>query len=181
MLNQTDAGAVPRRIHHAFLPWAESQPEAIALSDDLITRPLWRVPVAVDAVAAQMSAAGVRPGDRVLLVAENAVALAVCIMALSQLDAWSATVNARLSAREIDNFLDIPAPASRYISAPCRQRPKRMRWHAAPSSKCGPPSAQIVHGAAEHPGRTRAGVMPIRRASRRSWSIPPARPVRPRR
>jgi len=106
MLNQADAGAVPRRIHHAFLPWAESQPEAIALSDDLITLRYGELPAAVDAVAAQMSAAGVRSGDRVLLVAENAVALAVCIMALSQLDAWSATVNARLSAREIDNFLE---------------------------------------------------------------------------
>ena len=106
MLNQPDASAVPRRIHHAFLPWAKSQPDAIALSDDLITLRYGELPAAVDAVAAQMSAAGVRAGDRVLLVAENAVALAVCIMALSQLDAWSATVNARLSAREIDNFLE---------------------------------------------------------------------------
>ena len=106
MLNQTDAGAVPRRIHHAFLPWAASQPDAIALTDDLITLRYGELPAAVDAVAAQMSAAGVRAGDRVLLVAENAVALAVCIMAISQLDAWSATVNARLSAREIDNFLE---------------------------------------------------------------------------
>jgi long-chain acyl-CoA synthetase len=106
MLNRTDAGAVPRRIHHAFLPWAAAQPDAIALSDDLITLRYGELPAAVDAAAAQLSAAGVRPGDRVLLVAENAVALAVCIMALSQLDAWSATVNARLSAREIDNFLE---------------------------------------------------------------------------
>nr|WP_314623968.1 class I adenylate-forming enzyme family protein [uncultured Noviherbaspirillum sp.] len=106
MLNQTDAGAVPRRIHHAFLPWAASQPDAIALTDDLLTLRYGELPAAVDAVAAQMSATGVRAGDRVLLVAENAVALAVCIMAISQLDAWSATVNARLSAREIDNFLE---------------------------------------------------------------------------
>lgn len=96
MLNQADAGAAARRIHHAFLPWAQSQPEAIALADDLITLRYGELPAAVDAVAAQLSAAGVRPGDRVLLVAENAVSLAVCIMAVSQLDAWSATVNARL-------------------------------------------------------------------------------------
>ena len=106
MLNQREASAVPRRIHHAYLPWAQSQPDAIALADDLITLRYGELPTAVDAVAAQLSAAGVRAGDRVLLIAENAVALAVCIMALSQLDAWSATVNARLSAREIDNFLD---------------------------------------------------------------------------
>ncbi len=106
MLNQMDAGTTPRRIHHAFLTWAGSQPDAIALTDDLLTLRYGELPAAVDAVAAQLSAAGVRPGDRVLLVAENSVALAACIMALSQLDAWSATVNARLSAREIDNFLE---------------------------------------------------------------------------
>ena len=106
MLKETDAGAVPRRIHHAFLPWSASQPDAIALTDDFLTVRYGELPAAVAAVAAQMTAAGVRAGDRLLLVAENSVALAVCILAASQLDAWSATVNARLSAREIDNFLE---------------------------------------------------------------------------
>ena len=106
MMKETDAGAVPRRIHEAFLPWAQSQPEAIALTDDLLTLRYGELPAAVATVAAQLTASGVRAGDRVLLIAENSVALAVCIMALSKLDAWSATVNARLSTREIDNFLE---------------------------------------------------------------------------
>jgi len=106
MLKQSDVGAFPRRIHHAFLPWAQSQPGAIALSDDMLTIRYGELPEAVEAIAAQLSAAGVRAGDRVLLVAENSVQLALCILAVSRLDAWSATVNARLSAREIENFLE---------------------------------------------------------------------------
>ena len=105
MLKQAAQGDAPRRIHHAFLPWVEANPDGIALFDDSRTLRYRDLPAAVDAVAAQMAAAGVRPGDRVLLVAENCVALAVCILAASRLDAWSATVNARLSAREIENFI----------------------------------------------------------------------------
>ena len=48
MLNQADAGAAARRIHHAFLPWAQSRPEAIALADDLITLRYGELPAAVD-------------------------------------------------------------------------------------------------------------------------------------
>jgi acyl-CoA synthetase (AMP-forming)/AMP-acid ligase II len=106
MLKQSDAGVMPRRIHQVFLPWAQSQPESIALADDSLTVRYGELPTAVEAVAAQLAAAGVRAGDRVLLVAENSVALALCILAVSRLDAWSATVNGRLSAREIDNFLE---------------------------------------------------------------------------
>ncbi len=95
----------PRRIHEAFLPWAAGHPERIALSDEAHTLRYGELPAAVEALAQRLRAVGVRAGDRVLLVAENSVALALCVLALSRLDAWSATVNARLSAREIDQFL----------------------------------------------------------------------------
>jgi acyl-CoA synthetase (AMP-forming)/AMP-acid ligase II len=104
---QDQAGAVaPRRIHEALLPWAESHPQHIALRDDFLSLSYRELPAAIDAVAQRLAAAGVRPGDRLLLVAENCVALALAILAASRLDAWSATVNARLSSREIDNFLE---------------------------------------------------------------------------
>lgn len=99
------AATAPRRIHEAFLPWLASNAAGIALKDDRQSLTYGELPEAIDAVAAQLSKAGVRAGDRVLLVAENSVALALCILALSKLEAWSATVNARLSGREIDNFL----------------------------------------------------------------------------
>jgi long-chain acyl-CoA synthetase len=48
----------------------------------------------------------VRAGDRVLFLAENSVAAAVLALATSALDAWIVLVNARLSPREIDDFIE---------------------------------------------------------------------------
>jgi long-chain acyl-CoA synthetase len=93
------------RIHDAYLPWTAIQADKLAFRDTLRSITYGALPGIVDGVAAKLREAGVRAGDRVLLVAENAVTLAVCILAVSRLDAWSATVNARLSLREIDNFL----------------------------------------------------------------------------
>ena len=93
------------RIDQVFLPWAASQPHRVALRDARHTVTYGELGDIVDAVALQLHQSGVRSGDRVLLVAENSVALAVTILATSRLRAWSATVNARLSTREIDNFL----------------------------------------------------------------------------
>ncbi|RZI40825.1 long-chain fatty acid--CoA ligase [Herbaspirillum sp. HC18] len=95
----------PRRIHEAFHPWTRTYAHKLALADDSRSITYGELGGIVEAVAQRMQEAGVRAGDRVLLVAENSVALAVCILAASRLDAWSATVNARLSPREIDNFL----------------------------------------------------------------------------
>ncbi len=96
--------SLPHRIHEAFLPWVQNSAMRVALTDATSSITYGELPGVVDAVAALLSAAGVRAGDRVLLVAENSVALALCILAVSRLDAWSATVNSRLSTREIDNF-----------------------------------------------------------------------------
>ena len=95
----------PSRIHEAFLPWIKSHADSIALIDADRVISYGELGAFVEAVAERLTEAGVRAGDRVLLVAENAVSMAVCILAVSRLDAWSATVNARVSAREIDNFL----------------------------------------------------------------------------
>ena len=44
----------------------------------------------------------IRPGDRVMIVSENSLALVALILAASEIDAWSVVVNPRLAAREID-------------------------------------------------------------------------------
>lgn len=106
MQDQAPSVPAPRRIHEAMLPWAASHPGNIALEDNLMSLCYGELPDAVEAVAARMADSGVRAGDRILLVAENSVALALAILAASRLDAWSATVNARLSPREIDHFLE---------------------------------------------------------------------------
>jgi acyl-CoA synthetase (AMP-forming)/AMP-acid ligase II len=106
MQQAAGSAAMPRRIHEAFQPWTATYPQKIALADAERSMTYGELGAAVEAVAQRLSQAGVRAGDRLLLVAENSVALAVCILAASRLDAWSAAVNARLSPREIDNFLE---------------------------------------------------------------------------
>jgi acyl-CoA synthetase (AMP-forming)/AMP-acid ligase II len=49
---------------------------------------------------------GVRPGDRVMLVCENCRAFVATLLALTDLDALPVLVNARLSAREVDEIRD---------------------------------------------------------------------------
>lgn len=105
MTQTVTLASTPRRIHEAFYQWMAAEPARLALRDDERTVSYAALGGMVEAVAQKLREAGVRAGDRVLLVAENSVALCVCILAASRLDAWSATVNARLSAREIDNFL----------------------------------------------------------------------------
>lgn len=56
---------------------------------------------AVADLAARLKGLGVRGGDRVVLVNENSLALAIAIFALSRLDAWCALVNARLTGAEL--------------------------------------------------------------------------------
>lgn len=100
-----DLAAAPRRIHDAFQVWTAQYAAKLALADERRTLTYGELGGVVEQVAQRLLDAGIRAGDRVLLVAENSVALAVCILGLNRIDAWSATVNARLSSREIENFL----------------------------------------------------------------------------
>jgi acyl-CoA synthetase (AMP-forming)/AMP-acid ligase II len=95
----------PRRVHELLAPWIAQRPEALALRDAFATLSYGALGRETAAMAAQLAAAGVRAGDRVLIVGENSAALCVAFLALSQLDAWTVVVNARLSPREIDAFI----------------------------------------------------------------------------
>ena len=94
-----------RRIHEVIRPWVERDPLAPALEDRRGRLSYGGLASAVEQSAAQLRTLGVRGGDRVLLVAENCVAVGVLVLAASAIDAWAAVVNARLSPREIDNFI----------------------------------------------------------------------------
>ncbi|MBI3715603.1 MAG: acyl--CoA ligase [Betaproteobacteria bacterium] len=49
---------------------------------------------------------GIRPGDRLLIIGENSAALVATLFALASIDATAVMLNARLSAREVDNIRD---------------------------------------------------------------------------
>ncbi|MDY0107400.1 MAG: class I adenylate-forming enzyme family protein [Giesbergeria sp.] len=59
-----------------------------------------------DAAEAELRALGVRPGDRVLAVAENCPEHAALILACSRVGAWSCGVNARMAPGEVDAFAE---------------------------------------------------------------------------
>ncbi|CAN5554697.1 AMP-binding protein [soil metagenome] len=98
--------ALPQRLHHVFRPWAESSPNQPALIGDGKVWTYGDLPGIVDGAAEKLRKHGVRPGDRVMVVSENSLALAALVLATSALDAWSVVVNPRLSERELDQIRD---------------------------------------------------------------------------
>ena len=89
--------AIPRR-------WAADHPGGPAIREGERVV-VWRELVdAIDACATTLSGAGVRPGDRVMIVAENSVALVTALFATSSLDACTVIANPRLSERELDTM-----------------------------------------------------------------------------
>ncbi|MSP82343.1 MAG: long-chain fatty acid--CoA ligase [Alphaproteobacteria bacterium] len=101
-----DSETEPKRI--SWLPFAAAlrHPESPALAEGDTVWSYARYAAAIRGTAALFDRAGVRPGDRVMIVAENGLAAATAIMAASELDAWAVVVNARLAAPEIDAIRD---------------------------------------------------------------------------
>ena len=109
--------SLPARISDIPRRWAALAPGAPALSEALpgggadtglaLQRRLWtygELVAAVDEAAARLRELGVRPGDRLMVVAENSVAQVALIFAAASIDAWTVNANSRLSPREIDQF-----------------------------------------------------------------------------
>src|SRR6266576_2045162 len=97
---------LPARISDVIEPWAERSPDRPALVEAAGSWSYRQLALAVDETRAWFLEAGVRPGDRVMIVCENCRAFVAILMALASLDAWPVLVNARLSAREIDQIRD---------------------------------------------------------------------------
>lgn len=94
-----------QRIHHLLDRWLAEAPQ----------RPFIHLPdgsslsfadlgALADTAEAELRALQVRPGDRVLVVAENCPEHAALILACSRVGAWSCGVNARMAPGEIDAF-----------------------------------------------------------------------------
>ncbi|MFH0299203.1 AMP-binding protein [Bradyrhizobium sp. 31Argb] len=97
---------LPNRIHEVIDRHVAATPDRTALIDDggsLTYRELDR---AIGGTADALRALGVRAGDRIMIVSENAIPLACLLFAASRLDAWAIVVNPRLSPRELDQIQD---------------------------------------------------------------------------
>jgi acyl-CoA synthetase (AMP-forming)/AMP-acid ligase II len=144
---------LPERISSPLLHWARERPDALAAIDQLgnscsFAQLLQRVTAAQDFYLAQ----GIVAGDRVLLINENSVALLIAILALSEIDAISVVVNARLAGPEIRRIqqhcqprmtvclLDSPAASAHWQSLQSEQRALQLLFDAAPLGLLWPDS-----------------------------------------
>jgi acyl-CoA synthetase (AMP-forming)/AMP-acid ligase II len=98
--------APPLRISDVVKPWADHLPDHKALVDpngSWTYRELERI---ISQTADWLRGAGVRVGDRVMIVGENCREFAAVLLAVVSLDAWPVPVNAHLAGREIDAVRD---------------------------------------------------------------------------
>jgi long-chain acyl-CoA synthetase len=90
------------RISDVIKPFARHTPDHPALVQEDVTWTYAELAAAVADTAVILQLYDIRPGDRVMIVSENSLALVALIFAVSEIDAWSVVVNPRLSAREVD-------------------------------------------------------------------------------
>ncbi|MCR6479389.1 acyl--CoA ligase [Variovorax sp. ZS18.2.2] len=89
------------RIHSLLEERAARTPEAVFLFEPGGTTSYAALQAMADTAAQDLLDAGVRPTDRVVLVAENCAAHIALLMACSRVGAWSCGVNARMAQGEI--------------------------------------------------------------------------------
>jgi long-chain acyl-CoA synthetase len=97
---------LPEHITDVIKVWSECLPEQPALVEASGTWTYRQLATAVSETQRWLVDSGVRPGDRVMLVCENCRVFVATLFALTGLDAWPVLVNARLSAREVDEIRD---------------------------------------------------------------------------
>ena len=71
----------PQRLHDLLAPWVVQQPDRLALRDDHVRYSYAELEQAADATAEQLRSAGVRAGDRVVIVGENCAATPLIALA----------------------------------------------------------------------------------------------------
>ncbi len=97
---------LPSRIHQVADGHVAEFPDRAALIEDGSSWSYRELDRSVKEIAAVLASLGVRPGDRMIIVSENCIALAALLLAASRIDAWAIVANPRLSARELDQIRD---------------------------------------------------------------------------
>jgi len=97
---------LPSRISDVVKPWADRSPDQPALVEAAGTWTYRQLASVVAETRTWLVDSDVRPGDRVMIVAENCRAFVAVFLAAASMDAWPVLVNARLSARELDQVRD---------------------------------------------------------------------------
>src|SRR5437879_9498093 len=95
---------LPGRISDVVEPWAEGSPDHPALVETAGTWTYRQLASVIADTQVWLQGLGVRPGDRIMIVCDNCRAFVAILLGAASLDAWPVLVNARLSARAIDEI-----------------------------------------------------------------------------
>src|SRR5262249_40551182 len=93
---------LPDRISDVIKPFARHCPHHPALVQGNVTWTYAELATVVADTVSILKLYDIRPGDRVMIVSENSLALAALMLAASEMDTWSVVVNPQLSARRRD-------------------------------------------------------------------------------
>jgi long-chain acyl-CoA synthetase len=96
--------SLPENVSDVIKPWGKKSPDHPALIESSGTWTYGQLNREVTATCEWLRESAVRPGDRVMLVCENCRAFIALFLALNEMNAWPVLVNARLSAREVDDI-----------------------------------------------------------------------------
>ena len=83
------AVGLPSRIHEVAARQVAEAPDRIALVENGASWSYRDLEQRVSRIATVLSSLGIRPGDRMIIVSENCIALAALLLATSRLDAWA--------------------------------------------------------------------------------------------
>lgn len=97
---------MPDRLHQTMDRAVAATPDHPALVDGAVTWSYRQLSESVQQIGSSLRKLGVRPGDRLMIVSENSIALAGLLLAASRIEAWAIVANPRLSPRELDQIRD---------------------------------------------------------------------------
>lgn len=101
------------RIHDYLSAAATAKPDDLAIIDHADAKHSWAdLQAATEDAKAVLLAQGVKPGDRVVMVFENCLAVCAFLFATSQIDAIAVPLNARLTHAELDRLITHSDPSA---------------------------------------------------------------------
>jgi long-chain acyl-CoA synthetase len=95
---------LPPRISEVASHWAKNLPDQPAIVEATGQWSYAQLEAAIAQTHSWLKGQNIRPGDRVMVVCENCRVFVALLLALARYDAWPVPVNARLSAREVDEI-----------------------------------------------------------------------------
>jgi acyl-CoA synthetase (AMP-forming)/AMP-acid ligase II len=127
---------LPDRISDVIKPFARQSPEHPALVQGDVTWTYAELAAVVADTALILKLYDIRPGDRVIIVSENSLALVALILATSEIDAWSVVVNPRPQIVRSISYAITAVPAAPFIRSRCPMLRAGMQSGTMPTLPC---------------------------------------------